>query len=217
MTVLLLGATGRTGKWVLKEALDRGYTVHALVRNKTKLESMTNLVIFVGSPSDEETLAKASRGCNAAISVLNVSRTSDFPWAKLRTPKNFLSVTMRKLLGVTKNEGIERLLVCSAWGVAETGVEIPWWFRWMIDHSNIGAAYRDHAAQEQLIAESGLNWTIVRPVGLLNNSSIQKVRVSFTNAPKPRLTIGRRSLAHFIVNGLENPALIGTYPVVSAE
>ncbi len=75
-------ATGRTGKWVLKEALDHGHMVHALVRNKTKIEPNAHLVVFEGSPSDEELLAKARSDCNAIISVLNISRMFYFPWAK---------------------------------------------------------------------------------------------------------------------------------------
>ncbi len=217
MTLLLLGATGRTGKWVLKEALLKGYGVHALVRDKSKIEPRNNLVVFEGSPINEQALAKASEGCNAVVSVLNISRTSDFPWAKLRTPNTFLSDTMRSLLRVTQEKGLKRLVVCSAWGVADTHAEIPWWFRWMIQNSNIGLAYADHQKQEQLIAESDLKWTIVRPVGLMNTKTIQKVRVSYGNTPKPRITIGRRSLAHFMVNALETPGLIGKYPVVSAE
>src|SRR6056297_122211 len=40
MELTLLGATGRTGIWVLRKAIEAGHTVRAVVRNRTKLESM---------------------------------------------------------------------------------------------------------------------------------------------------------------------------------
>ncbi len=48
MKFLLLGSTGRTGKWVLKEALEHGHTVHAVVRQAHKLEPQAHLRVFEG-------------------------------------------------------------------------------------------------------------------------------------------------------------------------
>ncbi|MEI9911535.1 MAG: NAD(P)H-binding protein [Bacteroidota bacterium] len=92
MRILILGATGRTGKLVAEQALQRGHTVHALVRDKNKVKlNHADLTLFEGQPADRAALANAMKGCEAILSALNISRTSDFPWAKLRSPKDFLS------------------------------------------------------------------------------------------------------------------------------
>lgn len=194
MKILILGATGRTGKWVLSEALQNGYSVHVLVRDSNKIKTRENLTVFEGTPADKKMFSKAAETCNAIISVLNISRTPDFPWAKLRTPKTFLSDVMHHIVQVSKEHKIKRVIVCSAWGVDETNSEVPFWFRWMIAHSNIGAAYTDHEKQEKILMNSDLNWTIVRPVALINQRKPQKIQVSHNHSPRPKITISRRSV-----------------------
>lgn len=208
MNILLLGATGRTGKLVLEELLKSGYGVHALVRNGRKVSTQSEqLTVLEGDTRDPDTLVKAISGCEGLISVLNVSRTSDFPWAKLRAPERLLSDTMKNILNIASPERLKKIVVCSAWGVHETRKELPGFFRWLIDHSNIGFAYRDHERQETLLRNSHFDYTIVRPVGLTNFSRSRRIRVTVSNRPKPKMTISRRSVARFLVKSLSDPAL----------
>lgn len=124
MKILLLGATGRTGRWVLHYAIEKGHTIHCLVRFPRKIKANINVTIFKGNANVLSALQQAIIGCNAVISVLNISRTSDFPWSPLRTPKKYLSEMMGKLVSVAGEEKIKRVIVCSAWGVAESRKEI---------------------------------------------------------------------------------------------
>jgi putative NADH-flavin reductase len=204
MTILLLGATGRTGKWLLARSLEQGYTVHVLVRDKSKLQVHSpRLHVFEGVPTDAPALRTALQGCNAVINALNISRYSDFPWSKLRTPLYLLSDTMKLLAELCKELSVTRIIIISAWGVGDTRSHIPTWFRWFIDNSNIGPAYTDHERQEKILMQSGLEWTIVRPVGLTNNTKEKKVRTSVNNESKPSLTISRKGLAGFMITELE--------------
>jgi putative NADH-flavin reductase len=193
MKILILGATGRTGKLILEEALNQGYEVNCLVREPEKIKKNQNgLEIFKGSPDRITDLESAIKDCSGIISALNISRKSDFPWAKLRTPPTFLSDVIKNITSLTDKNGIERIVVCSAWGVAETEKEIPAWFRWFIKNSNIGVAYKDHERQENELKKSKLDWTIVRPTGLTNFKKEKKIIESYNNEPKPRMTISRK-------------------------
>ena len=216
MKLLILGATGRTGKLILEEALNQGYKVRCLVREPKKINLNHNaLEVYKGSPEQISDLDNAIKDCARIISVLNISRKSDFPWARLRTPPTFLSDVMKNIISLIKKNELERLIVCSAWGVAETEKEIPAWFRWLIKNSNIGIAYKDHERQENELKKSKLNWTIVRPTGLTNFKMEKKIIESYNNEPKPRLTISRKNLAKFMVNALKRRELIGKTPVIS--
>lgn len=217
MQILLLGATGRTGKLILEKALENGHRVHVLSRNTERIEKCEGLKIFKGNPAIKEDLEKALSGCHAIISVLNISRNSDFPWSKLRTPKHFLSSVMKVLVPLAEEKGISRIIVCSAWGVAETKEDIPRWFRWFIENSNIGAAYADHERQEKILENSQLKWTIVRPVGLINSMKQQKVVESFNNTIKPGLTISRKSVADYMVESLNREHLFREKVVISGK
>ncbi len=204
MHVLLLGATGRTGKQVLRALMLANHHVIAVVRDEHKVGFVSErLTVLEGDTRDGKCLREAMNGCEAVISVLNISRTSDFPWAKLRTPKMLLSDTMANLLQIADPAAIRKVIICSAWGVHETNADLPGWFRWLIDNSNIGVAYRDHERQEVLICKSELNYTIVRPVGLTHSSRHKAIAVSIDNTPKPKLFISRKSVAEFIVRLLD--------------
>lgn len=215
MRILILGATGRTGKFLLEEALQRGYHVHVLVRDKSKVTlTHGHLTVFEGSPSDPGALDNAMSGCEAVLSALNVSRKSDFPWAKLRTPPDFLSTVMKSIIELVPHHGIQRIIFTSAWGVAETRKDIPGWFRWFIEHSNIRYPYEDHARQEEIVKQTSLQWTSVRAVGLTNSKNNKEVMISLDNKPKPKILISRRHVAAFMMDVLEKKLYVREMPVV---
>ena len=216
MKILLLGATGRTGSLVLKTAISEGYQVHCLARNVERIHKQEGVSRFEGDASDHTDLERAMDGCSYVINTLNISRKSDFPWSGLRTPKNYLSQVMGQLVSLAEQKSIERIIICSAWGVGETKEDIPGWFKWFIDHSNIGAAYREHENQEQLLIGSKVKWTIVRPVGLTNSKKKEEIRETFGKIPKPGLTISRLSVARYLVDSIKRKDLTAKKVAISA-
>lgn len=217
MKILLLGATGRTGKLVLKMALESGYEVTCLSRNAERIDQKEGLTILEGNPNNKTDLENALTKCDFIISVLNISRKSDFPWATVRTPKNYLSNVMNTLIPIAENNHLKRIIICSAWGVAETKNDIPKWFKWFIKNSNIGITYRDHERQEKIIMDSKLNWTIIRPVGLTNSKKKEIIKESYGNKPKPSITISRQSTAKYIIDSLKDDDLIQKKVTISKE
>ena len=95
--------------------------------------------------------------------------------------------------------------------------ELPGWFRWIIDNSNVGYAYRDHERQEELLMKSNLPWTIVRPEGLLNFKKYQEVIESYNHVPKPEMTITRLTVAKYLVDAISNGGLIHKTPTISGR
>lgn len=218
MKVLILGATGRTGKLLLHQALERGLEVRAIVRDKTKVNATSEqLELIEGDVFDGALLNEALMGCEAVLSCLNISRTSDFPWAPLRTPEDFLSRMMEALVAAMDRQGVQRVIITSAWGVGDSRVEIPWWFRWVIDHSNVGKAYAQHELQERLLRESKMDYTCVRPVGLTNANKLKTLVVSKAKSPKPGLLISRRHTAKFMLDSLEEGTYVKDLPVISEK
>ena len=217
MKLLLLGATGRTGRLVLKSAIGKGYQLNCLVRNPKKIENQPGVHIIKGKVNNSNDLKKSMLGCQGVISVLNISRKTDFPWSPLVTPENLLSDVITNVISIASETGPRRVVICSAWGVHETKAHIPKWFKWLINYSNVGMAYKEHERQERLLESSGLDWTIVRPVGLTNSQSCQAVRESIHNFPKPSLTISRLSLANYLVECFDRHDLVHEKVVVSKD
>lgn len=71
MKTALLGATGFVGSALLKEALDRGHTVPAIVRNPEKLEKRERLIAKAGDVYDTAILATLIDSNEAVISAFN--------------------------------------------------------------------------------------------------------------------------------------------------
>jgi uncharacterized protein YbjT (DUF2867 family) len=216
MRILLLGASGRTGKLILEQAIEHGHIVHVLVRDKQKIPYQKyNLSVFEGTPSDKVSLDKAMQGCEAVLSALNISRKYEFPWAALRTPGDLLSITMKNVVELSGKYNIRRVVFISAWGAAETKKDLPGWFRWLVDSSSLRYPYRDHERQEELIKNSRMDWTAVRPVFLTNAKDQKEIIVSFDNEPRPHLYLSRKNLAAFMLKALEKNLYICEAPVVS--
>ena len=221
MKLLLLGATGRTGRYVLSEALKRGHTVHALVRDKAKLGAASDqLKLFEGSPLEQEALQQAMQGCDTVISTLNISRKSDFPWAKLVSPKDLLSRAMLHIVALAPGAGVQHVLTMSAFGVHEKKENLPFLFRLLLRTSNIGVTYRDHERQEDILRASGLDWTIVRPVGLTNSEEPQQV-LALTEAggdgPRLARTVSRLAVARFLMDAAEKGNYVGKAVAISEK
>jgi hypothetical protein len=84
------------------------------------------------------------QNCDVLLSALNISRTSDFPFSPLRTPKDFLSKTAETLIELITKTTIKHTIIITAQGVNETKHDIPFWYRWIIDYTNVKYPYLDH-------------------------------------------------------------------------
>ena len=218
MKILILGATGRTGRHLLRQALERGHRVVALVRNTKKVDtSHDRLELVQGDVTNPDTRNQCLEGCEAVLSTLNISRASDFPWARLRTPERFLEEMLGHVMEGMKQHKIRRIILTSAWGVGDSLSEIPGWFRWFIHNSNVGKAYAQHEVQEKMLSESDLDWTAVRPVGLTNGNKIKTLIVSNSGSPKPTLTISRKHTGKFMLDVLEDGTYLKETPVISEK
>ncbi|MFB9842899.1 NAD(P)-dependent oxidoreductase [Mucilaginibacter ginsenosidivorans] len=218
MQILVLGGTGRTGRLVIDEALKRGHSVSVVVSHEYRLKHAPRLLdVHEGTPLNKYTLSAAMKGCDAIISTLNISRMSDFPWAALRTSEDFLSVSMKNILEASAEQKVKRIIMTSAWGVGETWKDIPFWFRWLVNNSNIHYAYYEHERQEELLKNSDAEWTAVRPAGLTDSMKEREIKVSLNNSPKPSLTISRLNTAKFMLDVLEKGLYIRQCPVISEK
>ncbi len=216
MKILILGATGRTGRLIVEEALKQGYDLNILVRDKNKIPfDSKSIKVYQGTPARQTDLTAAMQGCEVVISALAVAKASDAPWSKLISPENFVSESIKNVIAEANQQNLKRLITVSAWGALETKKDLPFWFKWMIDYTNLRLVYADHESQEKLLAASNLRWTAVRPVALTDATKKKTLRVSFNNMPKPSLSISRQSVAGFMVDLLNTDQYDRKSPTIS--
>jgi putative NADH-flavin reductase len=200
MNILILGATGRTGRLLAREAITENHKVTAIIRDKTRA-TINEVIYLEGSPVDGELLNHALKGKDAVVVSLNINRKSDSPFARIVSPPTLISDAVKALIPAMKKNGVSRIISISAYGVGDSWKEMPLIGRWFISLGNIKKAYDDHDRQERVLRESGLDWTIVRPV-MLNDEVSGKYTA--TNGKPSSGKISRMAVARFILDALES-------------
>jgi len=213
MRILLLGATGRTGRLVLDETLERGHPVTALVRDAGRLGA-TAATVVEGNPYEPGEIARAIEGCDAVLSALNVSRNSDNPLSSLRAPRDLMSRSVGHALDAMSKHGVRRIAVISSIGIGDSKPRMPAIVRGIMALTNIRHAMRDHERQEQLLRDSDLDWTIVRPA-LLHDGDPGELRVATTLAEPIGGKTSRRTVARFLVQVIEDSSYIHQAPSIT--
>jgi len=156
MKVALLGATGFVGSALLKEALDRGHIVTAIVRHPEKLEKREGLTAKAGDVYDTTSLATLIQGNDAIISAFNPG------WKDPNLYEDQVRGTA-SIIAAIKKAGIRRVL----WVGGAGGLEVKPGVR-VVDSPDFPSWVRPGSlatidALDQLRKEPELEWSYLSP------------------------------------------------------
>ncbi len=140
-TLAITGATGFVGQTLVRLALDGGWHVRALTRSPQV--SKDGLSWINGSLEDPASLAELVRGSDAVIHVAGVVNASN----RAGFAKGNIEGT-RAVVDAANNEGIPRFIHVSSLSAREPALSNYGWSK---------------AEAESLVANSMLDWTMVRP------------------------------------------------------
>ncbi|MFA5107686.1 MAG: NAD(P)-binding oxidoreductase [Patescibacteria group bacterium] len=206
--VLIFGASGRTGRHLLSQALERGFTVTAFVRHPEALPIQNQkLVAFTGDVLDAGQVAEAIRNQDAVISVLgNPTRQA------IRGRIRAVSEGTKNIIAGMTAAGVRRLVFVTAFGVS-THIFYPEKLFIRLFLKNLFADLPD---QERLIRASNLDWTIVRPARLTNGPLTGACRSGKSLYIHPFSKISRADVAGFLLRALDTPETIGQTLTISS-
>lgn len=215
--ILLYGATGRTGRLLVAYALQQGYAVTALVRNPDKLTLQSeHLTVIRGQPTHRDDVRQAMRGCDFVISTLSaLSESESFSRQKI-TPPHTLETVMRHTIAAMAELGLKRIVTLSSIGVGDSWPYAPCYMRLAIKRTNFKIAFADHDRQETLLRESGLEWTIARPVALKDHDQPGGLVVRYNQTPAP-FGRSRRLLAKVMVDCLSSNEFVRKAPLLAEK
>jgi len=203
MKILLLGATGRTGQQIIKEALIRGHKISAIARDPEKLKDY-DIEVTQGTPYDYHTVEKAMNGCEAIINTLNVSRKSDNPWAPLRSPKDMISKSAQNAVKAMEKTGIRRFVALSTIGAGRSWKTSPGILKFIVSISNLKVAFQDHGKQEEILENSSLDYTICR-APMLSNELNDTGAIATREGERPvNRVLNRNAAAKYFLDIIEN-------------
>jgi putative NADH-flavin reductase len=161
MKVLVLGATGATGRRLVAQALAQGHHITALARTPSKLESRsTDLTVVRGDIADAGAVDAAVRSQEAVLCALGAST----PLRRYPT----LVEGIGNLVGAMERLHVRRLVYLSFLGVRDGRRQLSWFGRYVVAPLLLRNVAADHEAKETIIRQSALEWVIVRPPRLTN-------------------------------------------------
>ncbi len=156
MRLLIIGATGGTGRELVGQALESGHHVTALVRTPAKLRLVhQRLTVVQGDVLDRPSIVTAVRGQDAVLSALGHKR-----WFY---PTRILSAGTANLLGAMEEVGVRRLVCETSLGLGESCGRMGLYYTLFVIPVILPFYYWDKRRQERIIRASGLDWVIVRP------------------------------------------------------
>jgi putative NADH-flavin reductase len=214
MKILILGITGKTGSLAAEAALKRGHKVVGIARDPGKV-TVKGAEIVAGTPYDAETVQKAVKGCDAVISTLSLFPNTQGIFSKVKSPLDSMSVSMKNIVKSMGENGIKRIVLMTALGAGDSSDLMPWFFGIIVKISNIRYAYADHNRQEQVLENSDLDWTIVRPVMLTDKTDDLSVAHNLKGTGKIKGSITRIAVANFMIDCIEKELFIREKPGIS--
>lgn len=205
MKLIVFGASGQCGQWVVRLTKLRGHDVTAFARPATAYAVPDGVRVVRGDVLDPVSVADAVAGHDAILSCLGPQRVSPInPFSSLRSPRAFSERSAANIVAAAKAANIQRVGAISAAGVGDSAGRFSAAMRWLLTHSTIGEMYQDLGRMEQLYAASSLDWFAIRPVTLINAKPSKRARLvqrfgSFS-------VIGRADVAQWMLDALDQPA-----------
>ncbi|NGN63851.1 NAD(P)H-binding protein [Streptomyces sp. A7024] len=216
MKLTVFGATGGVGREVVRQALDAGHEVTAVVRDATRLgvpEHPRLGVVEVRDVTDAEVLTEFVAGRDAVISAIGAPSNAAAKAAPIAGP------ALRAITTAMAAAGVRRLAAVSAApvgpvpegeGVFTRGVVLPivrWAFRY---------AYVDLADMERVLAASDTDWTVVRPPQLTDKARTGAYRSVIGGNVRGGRSISRADVADALLAAVADPATVGRAVGVAA-
>jgi len=189
MKLLVIGSTGRTGKHVVEQGLQRGHAITAFSRRLQELTHTDKLAGVVhGDALNLADVRKAVQGQEGVIVAGGGSGIA------------------RNLIIAMREAGMRRIVMTSSRSVTMTKprwmASLVWWF--------FREAYADLCRAEGMLEFSGLDWSVVRGTMLNDKPMTGQVHIDFeTDATGGDWQLTRGDYAMTLLDVLENPRLSG--------
>lgn len=196
--VLVVGATGGSGRAAVESLLEAGHTVTAFARDTSTFAPHPRLAAISGDVLNAEDLDRAVRGHDAVIVTLgirdNALRVRLF--GRANTALDVRSRGTKHVIAAMKTHGVRKLIVQTSFGVGETKTKLPFVYR-LLFALLLKPQIADTELQERAVRESGLDWILAQPVSLTDELERGAAFASSSGETR-KMKISRRSVGAFL-------------------
>ncbi|MEM9539442.1 MAG: SDR family oxidoreductase [Cyanobacteria bacterium P01_E01_bin.42] len=207
MKLVIFGATGSTGRQIVEQALEDGHAVTAFVRDPAKLDcDRPNLTTIQGDVLDFNAVERAIRGQDAAICALGGGKN---------LTSTIRSQGTQNIIEAMEKNGVRRFICQSTLGTGDSWENLDFYWKYVMFGFLLRKVFADHQKQEQIVKQSDLDWTIVRPGAFVEGERTGRYRHGFPRTEKTKLAISRADIADFILKQLTDNTYLGKTPALS--
>jgi putative NADH-flavin reductase len=208
MKLAIFGATGRTGRHLVKQALQRDYEVIAFTRSPEKLPvNIYKLTVVQGDVKNADKVKQAIAGVHAVLSALGPTENK---------PVFAVTEGTQHILDAMHEHRVERLVLSAGAGVEDPN-DKPQLFNHAINFLLklfSGWVYEDMQRTVEAVRESEVKWTVVRVPMLTDDEPRGEVKVGYVGKGMgPRLT--RADMARFMLDRVESEEFAHQAPAIS--
>lgn len=207
MKILVLGATGGTGREIVRVARERNHAVVALVRSKAPALDLAGVELVEGDARDNEVLHRALNGCDGVISSLGTGMS-------LSQEVTVLSTATRALVTAMEQQKIRRLVCITGLGAGDSRGHAGFLFDKLLFPLLLRKVYEDKDRQEAIVRASTLDWVLVRPVMLTNTPAKGAVRALTDLTGVRGGKVARADVATFVVDQLTENTWLRRTPLI---
>jgi putative NADH-flavin reductase len=214
MKLTIFAATGGIGRQALEQAVAEGHEVTAAVRNPKMLSREIPAIKADLETPDPAVLEHAVRGADAVISCLGPRSSSEAGISSRGT---------RAIVQAMQQTGVRRIVVVSAAPISTVpspGRKEPprhdpgdgFFMRNLfspLTKAALRKPYADLALMEDIIRDSGLDWTVVRPPRLTDKPLSGAYRTAYGRNLRRGFLISRADVAHLMLSVLQQPETSG--------
>lgn len=203
MRLTIFGATGGTGSELVKQATAAGHDVTAVVRDPARLAlpSGAHLRVVTADIMDPAAIWPAVTGADAVLTAAGPRGTG---------PTTVITDSVRSIADAMGKAGVRRLLAVSGSIAADDGESF--YLRYLLKpvarRTFLRHVCADMRQAEEAVAETDLEWTIVRPPALTDGPATGKYRTAVGANLPHGFRLSRADLAACMLTLIGDPASV---------
>ncbi|MCW9129533.1 SDR family oxidoreductase [Bacillus paramycoides] len=204
--IAILGANGKVGKFLINQALEKGYQVRILTRNSKNMRiTNENIETISGDARDFSAIQELLQGCKAVINAVGQPKNESY----------IFSTVTKHILKVMKEYEMKRYILISGGSLNVKGDK-----KRIVN--KIGAnlfqlflpkMMQDKYKELQIIQRSDVDWTIVRLPFVIEGNGIGNIKESLVDMPGIKIKNG--DIAPFVIKQINSETYVGKCPLIS--
>ena len=210
MNITIIGASAGIGLETLKRGLDRNHSITTLSRSEIEIDQNKSLNMILGDATNKADLLNSIQNADALIITLGTGKNMK--------PTTLFSDFAKLIVEIHRENKIDiPVIFVTGFGAGESKNYVSWLVKMFLKYL-LKDVYADKTKMEEIITNSGLNWTVVRPGRLLDRALTEKYRIE--NKLFKGINIGginRADVADFLIKQAEKQTELKKYIAISQK